>query len=438
MVSAWLLACLMAAPAAAPAPVAVDRRDPAAVVRAYAEALARHDLATLTALLLPNPQAPRLLREFDDAHPCSPAELAQALLLPVGLRPVVGAAAVVTDGTAQVELTGRLEPHPKVVLRRQADGTWAVDLSASLLATANGQTDVLTRYLSREPAGPPPPPAAADQPEVRQAKEACLDHQRQLAGALNTYADEHHGKYPLAAVWMDALAPYLDGEQVFGCPAHPQEHYSYAFCAAMSERPRPPLVAASQPLLLACTGQDTANALFTEDDLARLPARHGRDHLWSDTAGSRATPATLRPSDVLAGYERGEQCRAKLVRLQTAARQYAKAHGGRLPAAATWCTALAPLVERPADGTSPFVCPAAEGAECTYAMCRELAEQKLSDLVGWRRLTLFIETEPGPLNATVPAATKPARRHHSLGMDYSQTGGYRVALAGEPLLAANR
>ncbi len=46
----------------------------------------------------------------------------------------------------------------------------------------------------------------------------CLTNLRQLAVAIDMYADDNTKMYPLAPQWMDATRPYVKSDDEFRCP----------------------------------------------------------------------------------------------------------------------------------------------------------------------------------------------------------------------------
>jgi hypothetical protein len=240
---------------------------------------------------------------------------------------------------------------------------------------------------------------------------------RKLAEAALAYADEHDNRLPLAAVWQDALAPYLEGDKPFVCPDHPDEECSYAFHAALSETTLPSdWQHRGVTMLFACTGADTPNAVFTLADLKKLTGRHGRfNTVAMCPAGfsgqGLALPVGQSYEDLLAADRKGELCAINLRTLVEAARAYAKAHDSRLPGAATWCDDLAPLIKPGAAGGNAFTCPASPEAGCCYAINRALAGKRLKEMVNYGKLVLFLEVGPTQRNAAVDLGESYPGRH---------------------------
>jgi len=427
---AWLLMGVVTVLAAAEP---VDRKDPAAVARAYSEALRRRDAAALIALVVPEKGVLAFIRitapEAGPGAMLGERGLASLVLLPFGYQLSSTGKPTVTGDTARLELQLQVDVRPTLVLKKLPDGNWAVDVKASLQATAGDRPNELVRQidqLSQLPA------ESTRQVEAQQQYPwQCLQQMRQLAEALGAYAEEHNGKYPLAAVWMDAITPYLEGEKPFRCPDHPKEEYSYAFNAAMGEKPAPRDWQEGQktPLLL-CAGREVANDVFTEAEVAQLKPRHGKVNVWHGVHDGTVLPAGATIAQLLQQEEATNACQRKLTILVQAAKQYAKTHGGLLPKAETWCDDLAPLVPKAADGANPFVCPAVEGAACTYAINRAVAGKALTDLVNHRKQLLLVEVDACALNTAVAPTQAPAKRHRNRWSMGQEPNGHNAYLNG--------
>ncbi len=418
----------------------VDRKDPAAVARAYSEALRRRDATALTALVVPEKGVLAFIRitatETGPGSMLGERGLASLVLFPFGYQLSSTGQPAVTGDTARVELQLQVNVRPTLVLKKLPEGNWAVDVKASLQATAGDKPSELVRQIDQ--LSQLPDDTARQVEAQQQYPWQCIQQVRQLAEALGAYADEHNGKYPLAAVWMDAIGPYLDGEKPFRCPDHPKEEYSYAFSAAMGEKARlhEGQDAQKTPLLL-CAGRDVANDLFTEAEVAQLKPRHGKANVWGGTMGS-ALPAGMSIAQMLQQEDQTNACQRKLTSLAAAAKQWAKAHGGKLPSAETWSDDLAPLVPKAADGGNPLTCPAVDGAACTYAINRALAGKPLADLVNHRKQLLFVEVESCPANTAVAATREPAKRHRSRWSMSQELGGHRAYLSGAVQLSGGQ
>jgi hypothetical protein len=390
------------------------------VARAFAEALTRDDGPTLTSLIVPDKgvlffirQALRELRQGPEAGMLAERTLSEWALLPAGLAGAGTLGPRQGEGDEAVfEVQWDIQLAPKLVVRKQADGTHAVDLRASLVATAAPRPSMFDTMIGAMGSQTEAVATAHTEEPERQPWE-CQNRLREIASALDTYAAEHGNKYPLAAVWMDALQPYLTGEHPYQCPLHTDEEYSYAFNGALSEQTRPTdWDARRRTLVVACVGGDEPNALIDEAAMAKIKPRHGKLQVIGSATGEAVMlPAGMTPHELWQRDAQTEQCSQRLNRLVDAARAYAKAHDGRLPEAATWTDDLEPLVAKPNDGASAFACPAVRDADCTYAINPALAGKNMKDLVNWRRLVLFVETGACPRNHALAEDTPGLGRH---------------------------
>jgi hypothetical protein len=256
-----------------------------------------------------------------------------------------------------------------------------------------------------------PPAGEAAAVPAQQRPWECINKLQQLASALVAYAEEHDNRLPLAAVWQDAITPYVEGEKAFVCPSFPKEECSYSFNAALSEKPLPAdWQTRNEMVLLACTGADVPNAVFTMGDLKKLKGRHGDFNAVAFASGNaQALPVGMTWAEMLDAQKSAGVCQQRMSALVVAARAYAKDHDGRLPAAAAWCDDLERLVKHDL-GTNPFTCPDSPKAECCYAINRALAGKQLKELINHRKLVLFAEVGPTTRNAAFdPGQTFPGR-----------------------------
>jgi hypothetical protein len=402
------------------APPAVDRHDPAGVARAYIAALKAADVKAAAAFMTKDPGVRALsavmgaeLNQQFEGGLFSIQGLSESALLPVGLAPDadLGAAAAGDKGAKVFELHRTVDLHPKLVLVPQPDGTWLVDVRASLAATAGKQPDAYAKLI--EQMGNMPEEQADAAAGMQQMPWQCIQKMNQLAEALVAYAEEHDNRLPLAAVWQDAITPYVDGEKPFTCPDHKGEECSYSFNAALSEKPLPTdWNQRNDTVLLACTGADVPNAVFTIGDLKKLTGRHGNYNAIAHASGQgEGLPVGMSYDELLAARKSTETCAERLRALVTAAKAFAKAHDGLLPAAATWCDDLEPLIKQ--HQGNPFACPDSPKADCCYAINRAVAGKRLKDLVNLRKIVLFVEVGPTTRNAAVDTLDGYPGRHRA-------------------------
>ena len=68
---------------------------------------------------------------------------------------------------------------------------------------------------------------------VSARKAVCLGHTKELALALQMYADDNDQRLPLAANWQDALEQYCKGSATFTCPEAPGSPSAYAYSSTL-------------------------------------------------------------------------------------------------------------------------------------------------------------------------------------------------------------
>jgi hypothetical protein len=412
------------APAAAPpAPAApasaaatqVDRRDPNAVAKAWLQAATAGDGASMKLLMMPDKPLEKLIAMAVAQFRSGPMGavfgqqgLSELSLMPTGLGGAGLPGEPKAEGdTVTFPLQRPVQSRPKLILRKQADGGWAVDLRASLAAAAAPGESVLLRMAERMANIPEAAMAPPDQqmPPDEQPW-ACHSRMQQIANALDAYREEHEDLFPPADSWTDALKPYLDGNEgqdLWKCPSHAKdETHSYALNRALAgHKADEDWQARQRTVLLACTGANRPNATFDPAELPKLPGRHGK-HLTVVMASTNTglLPEGMSLEAIQQAQAHTAQCEERLRALVEAAKAYAKAHDDRLPKAETWTDDLAPLLRKPGGGGNPLVCPVVGAGECTYAINRDLAGRKLSELVNHRTLILFYETEPTTRNTS--------------------------------------
>ncbi|MCC7492220.1 MAG: hypothetical protein IT204_07750 [Fimbriimonadaceae bacterium] len=418
----------------------VDRRDPTAVSTAFLQALRQKDLEAQLGLVVKTPGLEPFLRVAvaqmtgrEGGLQLDGAGLAELALLPVGWPVEVVAPAVVTAETATVDLTTTLLVKPKMLLAKQADGTWLVDLVASFKACAAGRVSMMASQVSAMASMRPE--MAAQIEDAQEQPWQCQQKLRDLVNALVAYAEEHGQKLPLAAVWQDELLPYLEDAKAFVCPLHEAEECSYAFNIALSEaKLSGNWQEQDAQLLLACCANDRPdNPTFAESELRQMAGRHGPLNVVA--TGSQQVymlPGNTSFSDLLAADAQATASQERLTNLVAAAKAWAKANGGRLPAAATWSDDLAPLLKKPSDNGDPLVAPGSpDGTVCTYALRAELAGRPLAELVNHRKLVLFCETEPRQRNTTVAADYRAPGQHHTRWQSSGPAFAWQAMLNGE-------
>lgn len=251
MLKAGLVALMMAALTAALAQTApVDPKDPAAVGRAYLEACGRWD-AEAAAKLVTRPEAiTRAVRENGDGG--TEQIIKEMLCLPLlsHVQYVPGEAAAQGD-VYRLPATVTYTLPQTLVLRKQPDGTWKVDLRETLLSTTGATETYLVRTSEQEEVGD------------------CLSNLKQLGLAVLQYAQDHDETLPSADKWQDELLPYLKNEQAFRCPVAPELECGYAFNAALSGLPLAQIENPAEMIVIFESAQGVRNASGRPEALAK-------------------------------------------------------------------------------------------------------------------------------------------------------------------------
>lgn len=402
------LLIILALPLRAGERPAVDLTDQNAVAQAYLAAVRAGDLDAALPLLANDPPILNMVRMMrgqfsaEAAGGMNPWDVMTELaILPTTPdAPIELGEATAADG--RLELSFQLARPLVLMLARQDDGTWRVDLRASLTATVGEGRSMMVRQAEMMANMP----EQAAMVEGRMAPYEVENQLRTLASALNAYAEEHDGVYPEPDEWCDAIRPYVEGERPFGSPIKPDETYSFAMNAELAEQgPGDDWQVRQRTVLLADVGGNEPNQIFFPDELAAMEPRYGDVNVVATTAENTfQIPGGMSYEDVWAANDRLEATQSRLAALVAALLKYAEQNDGLLPEAATWCDELEPLLEpRAADGGELLVTPGVEVEEgqITFAINAELAGKNLHELVNRRRLAIFFETEPVARNTAV-------------------------------------
>lgn len=219
-----VLAMLAVWPIAAAQAQEVNRRDPAAVAKAYLEACDRWDLEAAAQLMrLPGEvESLRTLLERQ-GQPMVEQIIGEALCAPLTrhVSHVTGQAAVTGD-ECRVQAIATYSLPTTLVLRRQEDGTWDVLLAESMSATTGAEEAIVLRDV--EVGGS----VQTDD------QTACQSNLKQLMLAILMYAQDHDEVLPPAETWRDDLMPYCRNARIFVCPVNP---WGYTYSVAVSKKP---------------------------------------------------------------------------------------------------------------------------------------------------------------------------------------------------------
>jgi ketosteroid isomerase-like protein len=433
---------------------ATDMKDPSAVAQAYAKACREHDVKAVLGLLAPDEpgraSVEQMLGQMSAEREQGLDMVAffrEFLFLPVGFEGEQAFGEATQEGDrAQVKLTVTSQIALTYVLARQPDGTWRVRLVDSLRASAPGGNSQLARQLSPE-TGP-----RGDMSEPWRTQQNLY----QLLRAMQEYTQDHQNRLPAADRWVDELEPYVLDRSLFRCPAVPDAECGYAINDDVAGKALPQEWDERENIVtLFPWPAGGRNAHASAKDVSQLKSPLPDGTLLLGMASGRVL--MLQPGETLIDRADAERlartCQEHLRALVDAARRYARAHDGTLPAAGTWETDIAPYVQvqtvaRPPnqdrwqsqnriqrlysafqeyfrdhdskfpppekwmDEIEPYLldedalkCPAAPNLEYGYAMNEDLAGQALPPGGPERRRTLVLfEWPSGERNAHAPQA----------------------------------
>jgi len=91
-------------------------------------------------------------------------------------------------------------------------------------------------------------------PREKSRQATCNSNLRQIALAIQMYAQDNHDTYPAADKWVDSLAPYLGSSRaMFTCPTDNQGHVSYLYNPELSGLKGSQIASPSETLAVWCT-----------------------------------------------------------------------------------------------------------------------------------------------------------------------------------------
>ena len=267
---------LPTAAGAAPAP-------PAAAVRAYLAARARHDTAAQYALFSPQSRDQIPYVQFDTQFAHEKAPLARAA--EDGVSPVMAAVTMFfmdSHGTSGYRFSvaglDPADPHTVLVRARPPGampGSIQIIRIATLSHAGDARLEMLESYQKTSP---------RDFDAMREHSKGIvsLSNLRQIGLALTMYTESHDGRFPPAGTWVDALMPQwanvkdrsFHAEELFRDPSAPGgEPFNYAFNRALSGIRLADLKDPSATVLVFESTAGVKNAADTGQTLPR-PGRH--------------------------------------------------------------------------------------------------------------------------------------------------------------------
>ena len=399
----------------------LDRTDPVAVANAYVEACRSGDLEAALALVAPDDPLRKAMAEAVEEMGGQMAEqgftlqgfLTEFLFMPMKLDFTVQPGASQTEGdVATVHVNRSLPIDQQLLLHRTPDGTWQVQLVASIKATTGRDRS----FLEMQTAGG----GGGGGPDIWSSYQRL----RTLYEAFEEYARDHGNRYPPAGKWTDEIGPYVLDREAFKCPAAPDLEHGYAMNIAAGEQPIPNDWQERQKLLLLFEwpgGQRNASAM--PEGLATIKSFRpdGSIAIMDATGNARSLREGMTFAQMTEAEQQSSTCYDHLRKLAAAARRYARDNGGMLPAAESWQDDLAPYLLDEPDADELCHCPAAPDLEYAYAINEEIAGKNATELTGHGTIVLFFESD---LN--VPqAAGSPEREAPTDGRHLDQWSGRR-------------
>lgn len=248
----------------------VNRRDPAAVAKAYLEACDRWDLeAAAQFMRLPGEvESLRTLLERQ-GQPMVEQIIGEALCAPLTrhVSHVTGQAAVTGD-ECRVQAIATYSLPTTLVLRRQEEGTWDVLLAESMSATTGAEEAIVLRNVGLGSS------VATD------GQTACQSNLKQLMLAILMYAQDHDEVLPPAETWRDDLMPYCRNAPSFVCPVNP---WGYTYNTTLSKKPLGQIANPAEAIVLFEVGHVEPN-MAADLTKVKLAHRHngGDDFAYAD------------------------------------------------------------------------------------------------------------------------------------------------------------
>ncbi|MBM3498444.1 MAG: hypothetical protein FJX74_07200 [Armatimonadetes bacterium] len=464
----FVVVALVTTSAAVSSQPAVDRVDPTAVATAYVQACRDGDLETALSLLQPDERLEAELRDMvgsfsEEGGPGRKEMTLGDFAMELQFMPMAFAvdrvllSSQAEGDRAQVAFRTTWPAEQQIVLTRAEDGTWSIDLLASLRATNSQGVSWLAEEMHLDEAaieGPPQATVAMPGEVAPGALEAyqSMDVLGRLVEALGDYARDHDGCLPPAETWVDELELYTLDRSAFRSPGAPDLAYGFAMNPAAGGRKLDDAEAGAEEefLVLFEWPGGERNATATPEQLAEAGSfwPDGSVAFLSSWRLAGALPKGMTLEEARAGlgegpgveFAEGEEaqmhayiCEANLEILARAARRYAREHGGRLPAAESWQDDLAPyiLLDREQDPwgggdpaePEPYHCPAAPDIGFGYAINAAIAGKSALDLTDQDTLVLFFESALDVPNAAGDPETdqcNPPRHRMPWGDEHNQ------------------
>lgn len=418
-----LLICLAAIVVAQEhVPAAVDRTDPKAVAMAYLDFVEAGDVEAALALIAGDEtlrtglkrMAEELREEGKEEGMSFQTVLTEIGFLPVGHAKSEKALEGAVEGNQATFSVAQTVPgQKKLVVVKDAQGQWCVDIERSIKATTGQKRSFLIEEA-----------AQAARRGGGGAAEAQIDwdHERMqaIADAAATvieWADGHEGVLPPADTWLDDVEAYsLEGARPKR-PGAKEGECGFALNAQLAGKALPRGFPERDSLVLLYECADFDRNLSGDPDDELVPGTPPTGTSWIATAGARPVPiaADELPSELLQDVADGRTCRGHVQALVEALRDFARDHDGLLPEAVTWCDDIQPYLDKAGAGADVLHCPGAPDLQYGYALNEALAGLDVRSLQGHAQYVLILPAAKGERNeARALPQTVEAGRHPGL------------------------
>jgi RNA polymerase sigma factor (sigma-70 family) len=381
-----------------------DMTDPAAVVRAYTDACRRGDVEGALALTNVGEEMVRpLADEIGEAaalvRDYGMAVLKEYLLLPTAPESarVVGESTFEGD-TARVTATVQ-PPELTFVLARQEDGTWRIDLEASIVATTQEPASFVFTD-ARSSLGPLRIDWA-----VRQALYEAGKH-------VIRYARET-GRYPRAESWMDDVEAHCMVRGAFDLSDALGGKYGLAMNASISGVPYDDNWPARRKVVGLFISSDASRNASGDPNVVLSAADEGIEGvaMWLASEEVVTVPHGMSMDEAVRSVDDGEVSRQRIEAILQGLLSYARDNKGKLPPADSWCDLVLLYAPTDQNANELFWCPATPGLDYAWAINEDLAGEDIRTIEGHDRQVLVLPAKDGVRNEAraVPETVKEGR-----------------------------
>lgn len=374
-----------------PATSAADMTDPAAVVRAYTDACRRGDVEAALALTNVGQEIVRpLTDEIGEAAALvddyGMAVLKEYLLLPVSPETArtVGESTLEGD-TARVTATVQ-PPELTFVLAKQEDGTWRIDLEASILATTQQPASVVFTDARRSLG-----PLRVDW-AVRQTLYEAGKH-------VIRYARET-GRYPKAQSWMDDVEAHCMVLGAFDLSSVLGKEYGLAMNVSISGLPYDDNWPLRRRIAGLFISGDTSRNASGDPDLVLNATDEGIEGgaIWLASEEVVTVPWGMSVAEAVRSVDDGEVSRQRIEAILKALLSYARDNEGKLPPADSWCDLALLYAPTGQNADELFWCPATPQLDYAWAINEDLAGKDIRQVPNHDRQVLVLPVENGARN----------------------------------------